>query len=192
MTQEEIRKAFIDKIRNGEIKETGYDCPSGNEYVELLFIQFIVERDYIFPEVPKLDRVKYQWYIDNYDPILEYNDQFNKCIDKLGKNYKTRQAVLMMGDVAEIDENYVICTIYMHIFLDKIDDGTYNMTYIVHMRSNDAIEFGNDIIWHKNLIARIRTALKEKYGYITNTPTIVWDADSFHVYREFFEQIVHD
>lgn len=192
MTQEEIREAFIDKILNNETKETGYDCPSGNEYVELRNVQFIVNRDYIFPEIHKLDRVSYQWYIDNYDPILERNNQFEQCIEKLGKNDKTRQAVLIMGDVSEFGTNYFICTMYMHIFLDKQDDNTYNMMYIVHMRSNDAIEFGNDIIWHKNIIAKIRLTLKQKYGYITNSPVIVWNADSFQVYKEYFNKVTHN
>ena len=192
MTQEEIRQAFIDKIKKGEIQETGYDCPSGNEYVELRNVQFVVNRYFIFPEVRSLDRVHYQWYMDNYEPILLRNNQFDKCIEKLGKNDKTRQAVLIMGDVQEFDSDYFICTMYMHIFLDKQEDGSYNMMYIVHMRSNDAIEFGNDIIWHKNIAARICYTLKQKYGYDVNLPTIVWNADSFHVYKEYFHKIVHD
>ena len=122
--------------------------------------------------------------------MLYKNDQFNKFIHKLGNNPLTRQAVLFMGSVDEYDnENEMICTMYMHVFLNKIENDNYTMDYVVHMRSNDAIEFGNDIRWHLKLIDKISKFLFSLF-YINIIDTkIIWNADSLQVYKEYFNSI---
>ena len=82
-----------------------------------------------------------------------------------------------------------ICTMYMHVMLDKNELGLYYMDYIVHMRSSDAIEFGNDIKWHMKIISKIRAALHERNIPICNC-RIMWNADTFHVYEHCFKKIL--
>lgn len=190
MKTDDIKNLLINEIQKGNIKETGYVCPSGLEYVEIRNALFEVDKPYIFDKIKSYDRVTSDWYKINYDPLLYKNDQFIKFIHKLGNNPLTRQAVLFMGLVDEYDNgNDMICTMYMHVFLNKIENDNYTMDYVVHMRSNDAIEFGNDIQWHLKLIDKISKFLYSLF-YINIIDTkIIWNADSLQVYKEYFNVI---
>lgn len=190
MKTEDIKNLLVNEIQKGNIKETGYDCLSGLEYVEIRNALFEVDKPYIFDKIKSYDRVTSNWYKINYDPLLYKNDQFNKFINKLGNNPLTRQAVLFMGSTDEYDNgNEMICTMYMHVFLNKIENDNYTMDYVVHMRSNDAIEFGNDIQWHLKLIDKISKFLFSLF-YINIIDTkIIWNADSLQVYKEYFNII---
>ena len=189
----DIKYKLLKELKCGRIKETGYDCLSGSEYIEIRNALFEVDKDYIFDNIRMYDRVPEQWYVENYDPILKRNNQFDNFINKIGKNPLTRQAILFMGDSSEYEiGDGMICTMYMHVFLDHIEDNVYNMEYIVHMRSNDAIEFGNDIKWHKKIIDKIIGFLNKLFNINIKDTKIIWNADSFHVYKEYFNLILHN
>lgn len=183
----DIRYLLLEELKNNNVKDAGYDCFNGRQYVELRNVIFHVDKDKIFDEVPPLERMTPQWYEENYDPILNKNNQFEKCIKKLRENPATRQAVIIMGDINEFDYPVFICTMYMHIFLDSNDDGTYNLEYTVHMRSNDAIEFDTDVQWHRKIINRIIEKIKDKY-YIKDV-NMFWNADTIHLYSHFWNEI---
>lgn len=186
----DIRDLLLDELKNNNIKDTGYDCFNGRYYVEVRNALFEVDNDKIFNTIPPLERMIPEWYEKNYDPILERNNQFIKCIKKLIDNPNSRQAVIIMGDVNEYDYPAFICTMYMHMFLIKQENDHYILEYVVHMRSNDVIEFDTDLIWHKKIIKKILNVL-EKF-YIIDDVKIYWNADTIHLYSEFFEQALNE
>ena len=183
----DIKHKLLKELKWGRIKDCGYNCTSGRKYVEIRNALFEVDRFKIFENIPPLEHMSTLWYDENYDPILERNNQFNKCIYKLLENPNTRQAVIIMGDVNEFDNDPLfICTMYMHIFLNHIKDNDYELEYIVHMRSNDAIEFDTDILWHYTVINRMIKQLKVKYNIVNKK--IIWNADTIHLYSQFFDE----
>ena len=183
----DIKYKLLKELKWGRIKDCGYDCVNGRKYVEIHNAMFEVDKFKIFDNIPPLERMTTVWYEQNYDPILEQNDQLNKCIQKLLDNPNTRQAVIIMGDVNEFDKDFFICTMYMHIFLNHIEDNKYEFEYIVHMRSNDVIEFDTDILWHYTVINRIIKQLKLKYNIVNRK--IIWNADTIHLYSQFFDDV---
>ena len=192
MKTKDIKDLLIKEIQKGNIKQTGYMCLSGSEYIEIRNALFEVDKPYIFDNVKSYERVPDSWYVENYDPILLRNNQFENFINKLGNNPLTRQAIIFMGDTSEYNGDGMICTMYMHVFLDHIKDNDYNMEYIVHMRSNDAIEFGNDIQWHHKIIDKIIGFLSKLYNINIIDTNIIWNADSFHVYKDYFNLILNN
>lgn len=194
ITTKDIKYKLLKELKWGRIKETGYQCNSGTKYVEVKNALFEVDKDRIFNTIPQLSYMGPQWYIDNYDPILLKNDQLNKCINKLIENPNSRQAVIIMADNKEFDneDKTFICTMYMHIFLDKIQDNVYELEYIVHMRSNDCIEFITDLQWHKKIYSIILNKLKENVDFIIKEKNIIWNADTIHLYEQFFEQAIKE
>jgi len=187
---EDIKRLLLDELKNNNIKETGYNCFNGTKYVELRNVIFEVDKDKIFESIPPLERMTPQWYEENYDPILERNNQLSKCIKRLIDNPNSRQAVLIMGDVNEYDLPAFICTMYIHVFLIKILNDHYNLEYTVHMRSNDVIEFDTDLIWHKTVIDKILKSLK--LFYKIDDVKIYWNADTIHLYSEFWEDALNE
>ena len=154
MKTENIKNLLINEIQKGNIKETGYDCPSGLEYVEIRNALFEVDKPYIFDKLKSYDRVTSDWYKINYDPLLYKNDQFNKFIHKLGNNPLTRQAVLFMGSVDEYDnENEMICTMYMHVFLNKIENDNYSYSNWMYNRSPNRNECSCNSIYLFNIFS---------------------------------------
>ena len=183
--QDDIRYLLREELHNHNIKDCGYDCFNGRRYVELRNVIFKVDKDKIFDNIPPLERMTPEWYIENYDPILDRNNQLVKCIKRLIDNPHSRQAVIIMGDVNEYDLPAFICTMYMHMFLIEKSNGHYDFEYTVHMRSNDAIEFDTDLIWHKTVIDKILKALK--LFYEIDDIRIYWNADTIHLYEQFWE-----
>ena len=74
MKTDDIKNLLINEIQKGNIKETGYACPSGLEYVEIRNALFEVDKLYIFDKIKSYDRVTSDWYKINYDPLLYKND----------------------------------------------------------------------------------------------------------------------
>ena len=177
----DIKNLLLEELKNNNIKETGYNCQSGSKYVEIKNAIFEVDNDRIFDNIQKLSYMGPQWYIDNYDPILLKNDQLNKCINKLIDNVNSRQAIIIMTSPDDFYNVDTICTTYMHIFLNKIKNNEYELEYIVHMRSNDCIEFITDLQWHKKIYNIILNKLKENIDIIIKEKNIIWNADTFHL-----------
>lgn len=187
----DIKYKLLKEVKWGRIKDCGYDCPSGRKYVEIRNALFEVDKPYIFEQAKSYSRVTKDWYKVHYDPILYRNNQFEGLIKKLANNPLTRQAIIYMGDSSEyLNGDEVICTMYMHIFLNHIKDNEYEMEYIVHMRSNDAIEFGNDIQWHYKIISKIAKFLLNDYNINIINTKVIWNADSFQIYKQYFELIL--
>lgn len=186
----DIKYKLLKELKKGNILDTGYQCNSGTRYVEVKNALFEVDKDKIFDTIPQLSYMSPKWYIDNYDPILNENDQLNKCINKLVENPKSRQAVIIMGNTDEYNnvDNTFICTMYMHVFLNQLKFDLYELEYIVHMRSNDCIEFITDLQWHKKIYDIILNELREKTKLYIIPKNIIWNADTIHLYEQFFDQ----
>lgn len=182
----DIEQLLLDKINASALKDTGYQCESGSRYVELRNICFTVDKPYIFKCLQSYDRVSPRWYEENYTPKI--GKQLDNVIDRIADNPLTRQAVILMSDSNGMMTDNV-CTMYMHVMLDRNELGSYDMDYIVHMRSSDAVEFGNDIKWHMKIISMIRAALYAREVPVC-TCKVIWNADTFHVYDNCFEKIL--
>lgn len=191
---EDIKNLLLQELIDGNIKDCGYDCQSGRRYVEVKNALFEVDKDRIFENIPKLSYMDDSWYVVNYEPLLERNNQYDKCINKLVENPASRQAVLILVDPKEYDneDKTFICTMYIHIFLNHIEENTYELEYIVHMRSNDAIEFITDHQWHQKIYFRIFNELIKKTNYIIIKKPIVWNADTIHLYEQFWKQAIEN
>jgi len=182
----DIETLLFEKVLTGPLKDAGYDCPSGRYYVELRNVCFQVDKMYIFEELKKYDRIDTTWYDENYTPKIK--NQIGNVVDRIVENPETRQAVLVMSDENGMNTDN-ICTMYMHIMLDKVDDGSYDMDYIVHMRSSDAIEFGNDMEWHYKIAFIIKFMLANAGLNVNQEVRFIWNADTFHLYDHSYEKI---
>ena len=178
----DIRQLFIEEYKSGRYKETGYDCSEGNEYIELRNVVFEVDQKYIFKPDNINIRMNEYWYIKNYEPRINF--QIDNLINRLIENPLTRQAILILAHQYELESPGFICTIYIHIFLDKINNNEYDIEYSVHMRSNNVIDFITDIQWNDKIFEIIIKQLKNKTGWKLNKKNIIWCVDSLHIYKK--------
>lgn len=184
----DIRKQLINEYLAGNIKDTGYDCENGDKYVEVRNVIFEVDKPCIFDEIViENKRMDENWYIRSYDPRIE--NQFSSLIERIVENPNTRQAVLVLAQQDELETPGYVCTIYMHVFLDKKNDNEYDVEYSVHMRSNDSIDFVTDVQWHNKIFNRIMKELKEKTNWKLNRRNIIWNVDSIQLYSQYFDKI---
>lgn len=180
LNTEDIKKLLSNEFISGNIRETGYDCDEGNRYVEVRNVVFEVDKPYIFES----DREKMDdsWYVENYEPRII--PQIENFVDRIINNPFTRQAVLVLAGQNELETPGFICTIYTHMFLDKIDENEYEAEYSVHMRSNNVIDFNTDIKWNEKIFDIIIEKIKEKTNWKLYKKNIVWFADSIHIYEK--------
>ena len=184
----DIERLFLTELNNFNIKDSGYDCVNGNKYIELRNLIFEVDKPYIFDIKVDKERMDDEWYVKYYEPRI--NHQFPGVINYLINNPNTRRAVLSLNQENEIyDPNGYVCTMYMHIFLDKVNDNEYDIEYSVHMRSNEVSDFMTDIKWHNKILNKIISLLQEKRNWKINKKNIIWFVDSFQVYEKNFEKI---
>lgn len=112
--------------------------------------------------------------------------QMQHALDKLREDKNTRQSVIIYNrpemhewwnDGIHANRDFT-CTMYTQHFIEE--DNT--LTYIVSMRSNDAI-FGlqNDYSWHQYLYEYMLNELKCEYG------KMIWHAGSLHIYERHFK-----
>lgn len=182
----DIKNGLLIELENNNIYDCGYDCNNGRRYVELRNVVFEVDKPQIFDTIPPLERMVDAWYEENYDPILDKNNQLNKAINSLITNNMSRHGVVFMGSPEEHDNEYFICTMYMHF---SIVNGY--LEYVVHMRANDAIEFDTDVKWHKKVYAYIMRRLKMN-GLDVKEKNIIWIADTIHLYEQFWEDALRE
>lgn len=187
LNTKDIKTLLVNKILKGPVKDAGENCPSGRYYVELRNVCFQVDKPYIFALLKKYDRIDPQWYVENYEPKL--GNQLENVVDRILKWPETRQAVILMSDENGMMTDNV-CTMYMHIMLDKAKDGSYDMDYIVHMRSSDVVEFGNDFEWHFKIAAIINYKLVKAGLNVNNEIRFIWNADTFHMYDSCYNKIL--
>ena len=176
----DIKLLLSKELNASHIRETGYDCDEGNRYVEIRNVVFEVDKPYIFES----DREKMDdsWYIENYEPRII--PQLENLVDRIVENPFTRQAVLVLAGQNELETPGFICTIYTHIFLDKINENEYDIEYSVHMRSNNVIDFNTDIRWNEKIFGIIIKKIEERTNWKLNKKNIVWFADSIHIYEK--------
>lgn len=178
----DIRQLIKSEIHNNRIKDCGYDCMNGRRYVEIRNAIFECDEDCIFKHIPKLPYMEDDWYEKNYDPILLKTNQLDDCIRKLTLNPMSRQAVLIISSVDNLQ-----CTMYMHVSLLTLCNNMYELEYIVHMRSNDAIEFRTDFAWHKKIYDMLYDELCKYYNI--KRKNIIWNADSLQLYEQYFNDV---
>lgn len=186
----DIRDLLISEIKNNNIKDSGYECVNGRKYVEIRNYIFEVDEPYIF-DIPITDeRMSPEWYDEFYDWRIRY--QIPGVINYLCQNPNTRRAVLSLNQEQEIyDPQGYVCTMYMHIFLDKKSDNEYDIEYCVHMRSNEAFDFCSDVRWHNKILDEIVKELEERMMWKINKKNLIWNVDSFHVYEKHFNDIIN-
>ena len=183
-----IYEKFLSAINliPNNIRRSRPNCTNGNEYIELRNVIFEVDKNYIFPNIE--NNMSMDWYIQNYDPILDIDNQYNNMINEIVLNYETRRAIIVMNTMNEYDNDNFICTSYIHLFVDyNKDENIYYVQYIVHMRSNDVIEFQTDIMWHDKLFDKIIADLTSKTNKIFKRTNIIWNADTLHLYIKYIK-----
>lgn len=183
---EDIKRGLIFELENQNVKDCGYDCFNGRQYVELRNVVFEADRPQIFETIHPLERMTDEWYEENYDPLLDINGQLDKAINSLINNKMSRHGVIFMGSPEEHDHKDFICTMYMNISI--VDDC---LEYVVHMRSNDVIEFDTDLQWHLKVYAIIYKRLWDA-GLKVSRKNIIWAADTIHLYQQFWEDAKHE
>ena len=179
----DVRNLIKLEIHNGNVKDCGYDCLNGRKYVEIRNVVFECDKGCIFDNIPQLPYMEDDWYINNYDPILFKDNQFGKCVWKLYKNPMSRQAVIIMSSTDNLQ-----CTMYMHVSLLPLPNDTYELEYVVHMRSNDAVEFRTDYEWHRGVYEKLYNELSLVYKL--KEKNIIWNVDSLQLYSQYFEDVM--
>ena len=187
---EDIGDLFLYELKNNHIKDSGYSCVNGDKYIEIRNKIFEVDKPYIFDIPYTNERMTPEWYDTFYDWRIRY--QIPGVIDYLSENPNSRRAILSLNQENEIyDPQGYVCTMYMHIFLDKIDTDTYEMEYSVHMRSNEAFDFMSDLKWHTRIREEIIDKLKERNpSWKIIKKNFIWNVDSFQVYEKHFKEIL--
>lgn len=137
----------------------------------------------------------------------ENGNQFRNCVQTLLKDPHSRQAVMiynrpsMQEDATKDGKHDFMCTYAVQCFLnDKVDDSIpgelrpyYELTYIVYMRSNDAVfGYDNDILWHRYVQEQLANTLSEQMAYDVCPGNIEWNAASLHVYENHFKYLTED
>lgn len=188
---EDVKELLKDQILCGIVKDVGYNCENGSKYVEIRNVIFEADKPSIFNVYRDKERMDPQWYVTYYEPRI--NPQFDKCIQYLIENPNTRRAILALNEEDEIfhPEGYV-CTVFIHFFLDKIADNEYATEYIVHLRSNDAIDYPTDYKWNNKIYDRIINEVTKRTGWKLYKKNIIWNVDSLHVYSQFFDYIINN
>lgn len=178
----DIRNLLIEQISLNNIKETGYNCLNGNKYVELRNVVFGCTEDCIFANIPQLETATDEWYEENYTPLLYKDEQLERCWNKLVNNPNSRQAVIIISSTDNLQ-----CTMYVDVSLIK-HDYKYELEYVVHMRSNDSVEFRTDLKWHKKVYEYLFEKLS-KY-YVLERKNIIWFANSLQLYSQYFPKVM--
>lgn len=179
----DIRNLLIEQVSLNNIKETGYNCLNGNKYVELRNVVFECTEDCIFANIPQLKTATDKWYEENYTPLLYKDDQFIKCWNKLVDNPNSRQAVIIISSTDNLQ-----CTMYVDVSLINIKDDIYQLEYVVHMRSNDSVEFRTDLKWHKKVYEALYRKLNIYYNL--ERKNIIWFANSLQLYSQYFTKVM--
>ena len=179
LNTEDVRKLLLAKYDNNYIKDAGYDSPNGRKYVEIRNVIFQADKNEIFQPIDNIKRMDESWYVENYEPKI--NAQIPELIKKLINNPASRQATLILQSYNAYMSNDFPCTVYIHLFLDKMKENTYMSEYSVHMRSSDAMDFATDIVWNNKIYDKIITKISEETGWTIYKSYIIWNADSFQL-----------
>lgn len=120
-------------------------------------------------------------------------NQYRNCLKQLLEDKDTRRACMiynrpsMQYDYHSNGMSDFMCTFATQQFIRQ-----GQLVYLVYMRSNDAV-FGyrNDYAFHRTVADKLNEDLKANGYELTDTPKIIWNAGSLHVYPrhwKFIEQ----
>ena len=174
ITTKDIKNEFIELIQDKT--NYRYDKFSNQYFVEIQDCHFIADSEYII----KHNKIIYDnsWYINNYDPVLTYN-QFLKAVNNLVYDKYSRKSFMYMGDKQEND----ICTTGMQMIMKNEN----KLNWIVNMRSNNIIKYTTDYHWQMSWFDHACFMLSKRIGRQILKGTLYWNACSMHVYEEDFE-----
>ncbi len=129
----------------------------------------------------------------NYGNLIFGNDQLNqfqKCMSQIITNKNTKRGVMIYSgsdvhDIAtENGKNDFICTYSAHLIIRN-----NVLTYIVNMRSNDAVYgYKNDVFWHKYIHNLGHIVLKQQYDGLIKGP-MYWNVGTLHVYEKHIKLV---
>lgn len=179
--------AFYKMYENNEIT---YDPTTNQKVIEIQACQFSANSPYIVNH----DKVIYdeKWYVDNYDIRLlstDWNNQYEKNINRLANDPYSRRAFIYMGSPNESLEKFPICTIGMQMILSG--DNRNILNWIVNMRSNSVVKYTTDYIWQNKWFERAILDLSLKTKRYINKGEMIWHANSMHIYEEDFKYLVN-
>lgn len=126
----------------------------------------------------------------------ENGSQYNNCIWQLVNDPTTREAVMIYNrpsmhvDAISNHKHDFCCTFSTQCFLNKIDDNSYSLKYIVYQRSCDAVfGFDNDVLWHTYVYKMMINELSQRLNCDIKTENIVYHCGSLHVYERHFKYL---
>lgn len=126
----------------------------------------------------------------------ENGSQYNNCIWQLVNDLATREAVMIYNrpsmhvDATANHKHDFCCTFSTQCFLNKIDDNTYKLKYIVYQRSCDAVfGYDNDILWHMYVYKMMTDELTQRLNCEIKPENIIYHCGSLHVYERHFKYL---
>lgn len=194
----EIQNAHFLADKDWIIREPNYDY--AKREIEWYMSQSLYVKD-IPGKIPKIweqcaDKngkinSNYGWCLFSH----ENSRQFYNCVDRLLYDKHTREACMiynrpsMQYDCTDNGMHDFMCTYATQVFLNEVrsDTHTYQLDYIVFMRSNDSVYgFCNDCIFHRYVQSMMIDELR-RYDLDVIKGDIIWNAASLHVYERHFK-----
>lgn len=83
----------------------------------------------------------------------------------------------------------MICTMYVSLRLDKLEDNKYGLSYTVHMRSSDIREFRSDVKYHTRVRHTIAVSLEKSMNKKIIENDIIWVADSIQCWDKDWQYL---
>lgn len=124
----------------------------------------------------------------------ENGNQYKNCIRTLMNDNFSRQAVMiynrpsMYSDANKNGMHDFMCTFCTQMFLNKLNDNTFSLKYIVYQRSCDAVfGFNNDHLWHKYVALKLVDDLNSRVINVTKLDPIEFNVGSLHVYERHWK-----
>ena len=172
MNTSDIKDLLEYKYNNNIIRNNGT--------IDIQNCHFICDKPYIVSGVScDFDM---QWYVENYVPIIEENQQIEEVVNKIIEDRNTRQAVICMANPKEHKSGGYICTMYMQTFLN--DDN--HLKWIVNMRSNSVERFPVDYKFQETMFGFVARQLAERLNESIICDPIEWNVGSMHIYEKSF------
>lgn len=179
LNEKDIKKILIDKFNNKEFK---FDKRTSQKFIEIVNASFTSDTGFIVYH--DHDVTDEQWYIDNYEPLLD--DQIDNVIEAIKNDPDTRQAYIGMLCPDKYQNGDKICTIGMQVIYNKFDK---EVDYIVYMRSNNVCEYTQDSLWQCKIFTIIINRLISELDKDIRPGKIYWNAGSLHIYEEDFKYL---
>lgn len=133
----------------------------------------------------------------------ENGSQYQNCLWQLVNDPVSRQATMIYNrpsmhiDAVSNHKHDFCCTYAVQCFLNETEiinaklegciSKCYTLSYLVYMRSNDAVfGFNNDLYWHKYVQNKLCEDIGKQLNCTVIPDNIIWHAGSLHVYERHF------